>query len=142
MSATLWQRMRKLLVPFLKVTEHDVDNDFVLDVNAIINVDDDLEARRMVHVHLGAFAASPKTIVEDQCLMLRDNLSPTRQHNLESGTLVLILPLNGSGWIVFGGSNSKVEQGVTKMFLPNVNDAQQSPPLAVPLCLVDKDEKL
>jgi hypothetical protein len=52
----------------------------------------------------------------------------------------MILSLNGSGWIVFDGSNSNVEQRVTKILLPNVNDAQQSPYLAVPLCLVDGDK--
>jgi hypothetical protein len=55
------------------VTEHDVDNDFVSDANAITNVDDDLEAPKVAHVHWGA-SARPKTIDEDQCLMLRDNL--------------------------------------------------------------------
>jgi hypothetical protein len=35
-------------------------------------------------------------------------------------------PLDGSGGTVFDGSNSKVEQVVTKVFLPNVDDAQQS----------------
>jgi hypothetical protein len=121
------------------VTEHDVDNDFVLDASAITNVDD-LEAQEMTHVHWGAFAVSPKTIVEDQCLMLRDNLLPTWQHILESGTIVLILSLDWSGRIVVDGSNSKVEQGVARIFMLNVNDARESPYLALPLCLVDGDE--
>jgi hypothetical protein len=46
----------------------------------------------------------------------------------------LILYLDGSGQSV-----SKVEQGVTKIDLPNVNDAQQSPYFAVLLCLVDDE---
>jgi hypothetical protein len=77
-----------------------------LDAYAIINVDDGSDA----------FAASPKRIVENQCLMLRDNLYPTWEHILENGTLVLILSLDGSGRIVFDSSNSKVEQGVTNIF--------------------------
>jgi hypothetical protein len=53
---------------------------------------------------------------------------------------VLILSLDWSGRIVVDGSNSKVEQGVTRIFLLNVNDARKSPYLALPLCLVDGEE--
>jgi hypothetical protein len=42
--------------------------------------------------------------------------------------------------IVFDGKDSKVEKGMTNMFLPNVIDAQQPPYLAFPLRLVPGDE--
>jgi hypothetical protein len=56
-------------------------------------------------VYWAAFAASPKTIVQEKCLMLRDNMLPTWEHVLQNGTIVLILSLDGSRRIVFDGSN-------------------------------------
>jgi hypothetical protein len=55
------------------VIEHDIDSDSVLDGDAIIKVDDGLEAPVMAHVHWDSFAASPNTIFEDHSLLVREN---------------------------------------------------------------------
>lgn len=79
-------------------------------------------------------------LVVPELKTIRKYLPETYQKMVEAGAVDIVLAIDNHSRHNFGGHSKKLEQAVIKIVLPDIDSAQQSNALAIPIFFMDGDE--
>lgn len=86
------------------------------------------------------YGVFPKSLTAEfltACRQIKKEIPWAWRRIMQDERLDIILAFDGTARTLFDGRNAKIEQGGAKIYLPGVCNAQQSPYLGIPLCLLE-----
>jgi hypothetical protein len=130
------------------MTRHD--DDIMLDLticdddgeDSIQGAVDVAQAEGNKQPHSAAFGKDVMgCLVVPELKTIRKYLPETYQEMVEAGAVDIVLAIDNHSLHDVGGHSKKLEQAVIKIVLPDIDSAQQSNALAIPIFFMDGDEK-